>query len=369
MKKMFLKLVLFCFWHLDGVFGDEVESVTAIEGHEVTLHSNLTEKKDDDVIQWRFGSENTLLAKINKQTNIMTVYDDVLDGRFRNRLKLDHQTGCLTITNTRPEHSGRYELQTNSVRKYFKITVFNSDADADAVESLMEGDSVTLHTRHDERMNNDRIQWWFENENSLIAEMKVTANGVTVNTNYDWRFRGKLKVNLQTGCLTITNIRTEHAGLYGVQSNRMRKTIIVNVSDAVKSVMEGDSVTLHTLHERMDNDRIQWWFENKNTLIAEMNVTASSVTVNDNYDRRFRRRLKVDLRTGCLTITNIRTEHAGLYGVQSNRMRKNIIVNVSVRLPVPIISRNSSQCSSSSSSSSSSNCSLVCSVVNVSHVT
>ncbi len=54
----------------------------------------------------------------------MTVYDDVFDERFRDRLKLNNQTGSLTITNTTTQHTGCYKLQTNSVNKTFKITVF-----------------------------------------------------------------------------------------------------------------------------------------------------------------------------------------------------------------------------------------------------
>ncbi|XDV22968.1 hypothetical protein PO909_027707, partial [Leuciscus waleckii] len=111
MKKMFLKLVLLCLclWRLDGVFGGDVKSVK--EGDSVALNSPLTEMKDDDMIQWRFGNENTLIAEINVTSDRITVYDDVLDGRFRDRLKLDNQTGSLTITNTTTEHDGEYKLQ------------------------------------------------------------------------------------------------------------------------------------------------------------------------------------------------------------------------------------------------------------------
>ncbi|KAK9968935.1 hypothetical protein ABG768_027152, partial [Culter alburnus] len=93
------------------------------EGDSVTLNSDLTEMKDVDVIQWRFWSEDTLIAEINVTADRITVYDDVLDGRFRDRLKLDKQTGSLTITNIRTEHAGYYELQTNSVRRSFSLFV------------------------------------------------------------------------------------------------------------------------------------------------------------------------------------------------------------------------------------------------------
>ncbi|XP_016326158.1 SLAM family member 9-like [Sinocyclocheilus anshuiensis] len=137
---------------------------------------------------------------------------------------------------------------------------------------------------------------------------------------------------------------------------------------AVKSVLEGDSVTLNSgVTEIMGDDLILWRFGSENTLIAQINVMVSSMTVYDDVpDGRFRDRLKVDRQTGSLIIINTTTQHAGLYQLQTNNVIKSFSLTVYARLPVPVISNNSSQCSSSSSSSY---CSLVCSVVNVGHVT
>ncbi|XP_048037394.1 SLAM family member 9-like [Megalobrama amblycephala] len=99
----------------------EIQSVK--EGDSVTLDSNLTEIDDDDLIMWRF--ENTLIAEISVLEDSMTVYDDVLDGRFRDRLKMDDQTGSLTITNITTEHDGEYQLQTSSVNKRFSLTIYS----------------------------------------------------------------------------------------------------------------------------------------------------------------------------------------------------------------------------------------------------
>ncbi|XP_048038269.1 SLAM family member 9-like, partial [Megalobrama amblycephala] len=132
------------------------------------------------------------------------------------------------------------------------------------------------------------------------------------------------------------------------------------------SVTEGDSVTLNSGFTEMKDNWIEWKFGNEDTLIAEINKWKNRFTVNDDVlDERFRDRLKLDNQTGSLTITNTTTEHAGRYKLDHfyNTRTSIICLAVYARLPVPVISRNSSQCSSSSS------CSLVCSAVNVSHVT
>ncbi len=101
-----------------------VESVSVLEGDSVTLNSGFTEMMGDDLIRWRFGSENTLIAQINVMVGRIIVYDDVLDERFRDRLELDDQTGSLIITNTRTEHTGLYKLQSNRVSKSFSLSVY-----------------------------------------------------------------------------------------------------------------------------------------------------------------------------------------------------------------------------------------------------
>ncbi|XP_058615528.1 SLAM family member 9-like [Onychostoma macrolepis] len=152
-------------------------------------------------------------------------------------------------------------------------------------------------------------------------------------------------------------------GVFGAETNEMQSM----------SAMEGDSVTLNTdVTEIHKNDDILWKFGAKEYLIAQIKKRTQTFNKYDDVpDGRFRDRLKLDDQTGSLTITNITTEHAGCYKLDISGVKqssKPFNVSVYARLPVPVISSNSSQCSSSSSSSQQ-NCSLVCSVVNVSHVT
>ncbi len=104
--------------------GDAVKSVT--EGESVSLEIDVNTVKTDDQIKWIFG--HILIALINRQRGKINVFDNVLGGRFRDRLELDHQTGSLTITDTRTTDSGLYEVKiTSSTQTHlntFNLTVY-----------------------------------------------------------------------------------------------------------------------------------------------------------------------------------------------------------------------------------------------------
>ncbi|XP_018944443.1 uncharacterized protein LOC109072657 isoform X2 [Cyprinus carpio] len=207
----------FCLWRLVAVFADSdaLTPVSVTEGDSVTLNSGLTEIQNDDLITWTFGHSETLIAQILKKAQLFSTSHGEAAG-FRDRLKLDHQTGSLTITNIRAEHAGVYELLIVGGKlssKYFIVSVNGVSADEEKSVSVMKRDSVTTQTAVTE-MHEDSTLWTFGAETSQIAEINRSAGIFSRYNGTDERFRDRLKLKNLTGSLTITNTRTEDAGTF-----------------------------------------------------------------------------------------------------------------------------------------------------------
>lgn len=96
--------------------------MSVMKGQSVTLSNNL-ERQDGDDIMWFY--RRALVAEYFKN---VTTYHHCNDGRFGNRLRLDSQTGSLTISNITQIHSGPYKvLVTNGIHKEcqsYNVTVY-----------------------------------------------------------------------------------------------------------------------------------------------------------------------------------------------------------------------------------------------------
>ncbi|XP_057182168.1 uncharacterized protein LOC130549047 [Triplophysa rosa] len=105
----------------EGVFGDPGEvKVSVMEGHSVTLHTDLTELQTaHDEIDWRFGVDGPRIARMIN-SNPRCDYHET----FRDRLEINTQTGDLTIKNIRSDDRGVYQLIIGiGNKKRFKVTV------------------------------------------------------------------------------------------------------------------------------------------------------------------------------------------------------------------------------------------------------
>ncbi len=99
---------------------------SVMEGESVTLYPGVI-KNPNDLMAWHFN--DICIAEINEEPRMICADVQCINRteRFRDRLKLDHQTGSLTITNTRTTDSGLWKLQIHSSRfsiiRSFSVTV------------------------------------------------------------------------------------------------------------------------------------------------------------------------------------------------------------------------------------------------------
>ncbi|XP_051763258.1 uncharacterized protein LOC127519764 isoform X2 [Ctenopharyngodon idella] len=279
------------------------------------------------------------------------------DERYRERLRLDHQTGSLTIRDLRPADAGVYQLQISNSKetlyKRFNVFVAIPDPGLSAgyivlicvcvllpvaaalgliyykfryskqkekkTVSVTEGNSVTLKTGATEIQRDDEVFWKFGPQDMIIAQ--IHKKGGNISYTEDEQFKDKLQLDQQTGDLTISDIRIRISGDYHLQITSSKETktkrfkVIVRV-DTLKFT-EGESVHLQTgITEIQKEDLILWKFEPKNALIAKVDGQTNETSVYDVDDERFRDRLELDRRTGDLTITNTKSTDSGVYEVQ-----------------------------------------------------
>lgn len=119
--------VLLCFSLLcSAVIHEDQISAVELEGF-ITLRTGVTEIQYEDKILWTFGDEETLIAQIIK--GAAPSFCDFEDGMFRDRLKINPQTGDLTLTNITARCTGLYQVQIHSRRREteyigYKVAIF-----------------------------------------------------------------------------------------------------------------------------------------------------------------------------------------------------------------------------------------------------
>uniref|UniRef100_A0A8C1YEX1 Ig-like domain-containing protein n=1 Tax=Cyprinus carpio TaxID=7962 RepID=A0A8C1YEX1_CYPCA len=203
-----------------GFVGVDIVGESVLEGDSVTLNTYVETNQQED-IKWYFN--DIRIAEISGDLSDICTDVQCNEGteRFRDRLKLDNQTGSLTITNTRTTDSGLYELKiisSNSIsEKTFNVTVYGVSASEQDEKSVKEGESVTLDPGV-VRQPNEVMRWYYKD--TLIAEITQYLSNVCTDDQCKERFRDRLKLDHQTGSLTITDTRTTDSGVYKLQISR-----------------------------------------------------------------------------------------------------------------------------------------------------
>uniref|UniRef100_A0A8C1RCJ2 Ig-like domain-containing protein n=1 Tax=Cyprinus carpio TaxID=7962 RepID=A0A8C1RCJ2_CYPCA len=208
----------------------EVKSVSVLEGDSVSLNSDVKVQRDDQ-IRWTFGPQNTRIAEIIKrdQINISFVSND---GRFRDKLQMDNQTGSLTIRNIRSEHTGLYKLTVISGEtslKSFSVTVYaplpspvitSNSSNCSSSSSSSKRSSVSNCSLLCSAVNVSAVTLSWYKGNSLLSSISVSDLSISLSLPLEVEYQEKNTyscvinnpISNQTTHLNITELCHTSAG-------------------------------------------------------------------------------------------------------------------------------------------------------------
>uniref|UniRef100_A0A671R151 Ig-like domain-containing protein n=1 Tax=Sinocyclocheilus anshuiensis TaxID=1608454 RepID=A0A671R151_9TELE len=217
-----------------------------MEGDSVTLHTDVKTNQQEK-IRWYFNDAR--IAQITGDLSYICtdVQCEDADERFRDRLKLDNQTGSLTIRDIRTTDSGLYRLRiisSNSISEEISILAVYDAPEQDQMKrkSVNEGESVTLDPGEVKNLNY-LMKWYFND--TLIAEITGDPNKTCTDgqcEDPDGRFRDRLEVN-QTGSLTVRNTTITDSGLYKLQINSSNRISIIKIFSVIVTAVPDSRVS------------------------------------------------------------------------------------------------------------------------------
>ncbi|KAL1252128.1 hypothetical protein QQF64_019924, partial [Cirrhinus molitorella] len=374
---MKVSALLLCFLLAKGVFG---EDMSVMEGDSVALRTDLTDLQKYERILWTFGTDSTRIAQINNVVNKISLYNDVLDGKFKDRLQLDDQTGSLTITNTRTTDTGLYELQVIGGKevppKKFSVIVSALPVpvisrNASQCSSLGSSGSRCSLVCSVVNVSHVTLSWY--KGSSLLSSISVSDLSISLSLPLEVEYEEKntyicLLNNLissQTQHLDISklcqlcSVDTEDGlslrhmvlicigvvvtllvlaavGVFSIywkhrKTDQLRDGLAETDELKMMAVNVGGTVVLNTGVTAIRSfDVLQWRFNDLNTDSTNPFTVIAKLNEPNNFDcncpdETFRHRVKLDQQNGYLTINDIRPTDFGVYKLNITRNGRNVI--------------------------------------------
>ncbi|KAK2917100.1 hypothetical protein Q8A67_001474 [Cirrhinus molitorella] len=276
-------------------------------------------------------SPDTFMAEINTTLQKISYSND---GRLRDRLQMDDQTGSLTITNSKTTDIGVYQLQiTNSKETFYKrynvfVTEPGQSSGAVAVvcivlltAAVITGVGVCCYHRMYSRLKCFKCTMCSEDSKNEMKRNEMTEEdsirlhtGIAKPRQYDqilWRF------GPQDSHISRIPLRNRET----LPKDDERFTIELFYVDSLQS-SEGEDITIDTgISDLQRDDRILWSFGSEDNIIAKRDgdISQDLIDVDDGISRD---RLEMDDQTGSLTIMNSKSTDSGVYHLQISSRNK-----------------------------------------------